>query len=78
MHSSQVLAVILFGAASLLAQDATAPSAKPTEHVLGTVTAVDSVQHTITVKDDKAGIEQKVQVGNTRTLLKVPPGAKDL
>jgi hypothetical protein len=54
------------------------PSAKPTEHVLGTVTRVDPASHTITVKDDKTGAETLVLLENTRTLLKVPPGAKDL
>jgi hypothetical protein len=63
----------------LAAQDAQAPaSAKPTEHVLGTVTAVDQAAHIITVKDDKTGAENKIQLANTRTLLKVAPGAKDL
>jgi hypothetical protein len=51
---------------------------KPTEHVLGPITRVDSTAHTITVKDDKSATEYTVQVGATRTLLKVAPGAKDL
>lgn len=51
---------------------------KPTEHVIGTVTAVDAASHTVTVKEDKTGTEQKIQVGSTKTLLKVTPGAKDL
>jgi Domain of unknown function (DUF5666) len=54
------------------------PSAKPVEHVLGTVTSVDRASHTITVKDDKTGVETPVLLENTKTLLKVPPGAKDL
>lgn len=53
-------------------------AAKPTEHVLGTVTRVDSSAHTINVKDDKSSTEYTVSVANTRTLLKVAPGAKDL
>ncbi len=61
------------------ATQANAPgSSKPTEHLIGTVTAVDPASHTITVKEDKTGSVQKVLVGNTRTLLKVEPGAKDL
>jgi Cu/Ag efflux protein CusF len=59
------------------AQDTTA-AAKPTEHVLGTVTKVDAATHTVTVKDDKSGVEYAVLLENTKTLLKVPPGAKDL
>lgn len=62
-----------------LAQDtAQAGTAKPTEHILGTVTATDKAAHTITVKEDKTGTEYVVSVGNTRTLLRVQPGAKDL
>jgi hypothetical protein len=53
-------------------------SAKPVEHVLGTVVRVDPASHTITVKDDKTGAQTLVLLEKTRTLLKVPPGAKDL
>ncbi len=59
------------------AQEATA-AAKPSEHLIGTVTAIDPAAHTITVKDDKAGTEQTILLGNTKTLIKVEPGAKDL
>lgn len=73
------LAAIVSCCAILAAQDAQAPAnAKPTEHVLGTVTAIDQAAHTITVKEDKTATEQKIQLANTRTLLKVAPGAKDL
>lgn len=54
------------------------PSAKPTEHVLGTVTKVDPASRSITLKDDKTGVETLVLLENTKTLLKVPPDAKDL
>jgi len=60
------------------AQEQPAPGTKPTEHILGTIGAVDSAAHTITVKDDKSGAEQTVLLANTKTLIKVPPGAKDL
>jgi Cu/Ag efflux protein CusF len=60
------------------AQQPAPAGAKPPEHVIGTVTAVDSASHAVTVKEDKTGAEQKILVGNTRTLLKVEPGAKDL
>ncbi len=56
----------------------TPASGKPTEHLLGTVTAVDQPAHTITVKDDKSSGEQVVLLADTKTLLKVAPGAKDL
>lgn len=73
------LAVIVSCCAVLAAQDAQTPAtSKPTEHVLGTVSAIDQAAHTITVKEDKTGTEQKIQLANTRTLLKVPPTAKDL
>lgn len=58
-----------------LAQDSAA--AKPTP-VIGTVTAVNPAAHTISVKQDKTGTEFVVQIGNTKTLLKVEPTAKDL
>ncbi|HEX4772270.1 MAG TPA: hypothetical protein VH351_15645 [Bryobacteraceae bacterium] len=60
------------------ADTATAPAAKPTEHVLGTVTNMDSAAQTITVKDDKTANEYVISLAETRTLLKVEPGAKDL
>jgi Domain of unknown function (DUF5666) len=59
-------------------QNQAEPAAKPTEHVLGTITSVDSATHTVTVKDDKSGTEYVVSTANTRTLIKVLPGAKDL
>ena len=55
-----------------------ATASKPTEHVIGTVTAVDTAAHTISVKEDKTGAEDTVELGATKTLIKVPPGAKDL
>jgi hypothetical protein len=62
------------------AQESASPGnpAKPTEHVLGTITAVDAVGHTITVKDDKTSTESGISLASTRTLLKVEPGARDL
>ncbi|HZS55391.1 MAG TPA: hypothetical protein VFA65_13405 [Bryobacteraceae bacterium] len=67
-----VTAGLLCGA-PVLAQDA----AKPTP-IIGTITAVDPATHTVTLKEDKTGTEYSVQVGNTKTLLKVEPTAKDL
>lgn len=69
--------VALFLALSSSAQETPQP-AKPAEHVLGTITKVDETAHTVTVKDDKSAIEVLVLVGETKTILKVPPGAKDL
>lgn len=60
------------------AQSGAANPTKPDQHVLGTVTAVDSAAQKITVKDDKTGSEFSIALANTKTLLKVPPGAKDL
>jgi hypothetical protein len=56
----------------------TASGAKPTEHVIGTVAKADGTAHTVTVKEDKTGTEYTVLLANTKTLLKVLPGAKDL
>jgi Domain of unknown function (DUF5666) len=68
----------MLGALEGAAQEPAAPASKPTEHIIGTVTGVDPATHTITVKEDKTGTEYAVLVGNTRTLLRVLPGAKDL
>ncbi len=70
---SLVAGLISLGPA--LAQDSAA--SKPTP-VIGTITAVNTAAHTVTVKEDKTGTEYVVQVGNTKTLLKVEPAAKDL
>jgi Cu/Ag efflux protein CusF len=59
-------------------QEAPTPAKQPLDHVIGAVTAVDGAAHTVTVKEDKTGASQTILVGNTKTLLKVEPGAKDL
>jgi hypothetical protein len=64
-------------AVCLNAQDS-AGSKQALEHVLGTITAVDSNAHTVTVKEDKTGTSYTVLLAETKTLLKVEPGAKDL
>jgi hypothetical protein len=69
--------VSLTFAVCLNAQDS-ASSKQPLEHVLGTVTGVDSSAHTVTVKEDKSGTSYTLLLGETKTLLKVEPGAKDL
>jgi hypothetical protein len=61
----------------LTAQDS-AGSKPALEHVLGTVTTVDSSAHTVTVKEDKTGTSYTLLLAATKTLLKVEPGAKDL
>jgi len=68
------LAAVMFSQA----QEAPTPAKQPLEHVIGAVTAVDGAAHTVTVKEDKTGASQTILVGNTKTLLKVEPGAKDL
>lgn len=74
----RILIVIAIAALSAAAQTAPEAGAKPTEHILGTVTAVDAAAHTITVKEDKTAAEVLVSTANTKTLIKVLPGAKDL
>ncbi len=73
--TSILLAAGLLSSVPAWAQD-TAP-VKPTP-IIGTVTAVDPAAHTVTMKEDKTGTEYLVQVGSTKTLLKVEPTAKDL
>ena len=69
--------LILLSVALACAQQSSA-SSKPTEHILGTVTKIDPASHSVTVKDDKSAKEYPVLLENTKTLLKVTPGAKDL
>ncbi len=82
LHKATLAGLVMsFGFFPLLAAQnsaATNPASKPVEHVLGTITQVDVAAHTITVKDDKNPTEYLVSVAQTRTLLKVAPGAKDL
>ena len=63
---------------TLLQCQTAAAMAKPTEHVLGSITGVDPNLHTITVKADGTDAIHTVSIGATRTLLKVRPGAKDV
>ena len=66
-------------ASSAYAQDAATPPAKqPMDHVLGAVTAVDPAAHTITVVEDKTGTTYTILLADTKSFLKVEPGAKDL
>ena len=67
----------LLPAPLLRGQSASAP-AKPTEHVLGSITGVDENLHTIAVKEDGTNAVRTIQIGATKTLLKVQPGAKDV
>lgn len=72
------LTTSLLAASFCSAQQNQSSASKPSERIIGTVTAVDPATHTVTVKEDKTGTEYRVQLANTRTLLKVEPGAKDL
>ncbi len=69
--------ILLLGWTSF-AQESPATGAKPAERILGSVIAVDHANHTVTVKEDKTGTEYRVELANTKTLIKVEPGAKDL
>lgn len=68
----------IFLCAVTVAQSPQTQPAKPTEHLIGTITAADPTAHTITVKEDKSGTQTVILLAETKTLLKVPPGAKDL
>ncbi|MFL6447586.1 MAG: hypothetical protein ACJ746_07835 [Bryobacteraceae bacterium] len=71
--------IIVALSSSLHAQDATAAAqAKPTEHVIGTVTDIRPADHMVNVKEDGGAITHVIDLTNTKTLLKVSPGAKDL
>jgi hypothetical protein len=65
---------------TLQAQDTTSSAqVKPSEHLIGTVTETDAGNHTVTVKEDGASAQTHViNLSSAKTLLKVPPTAKDL
>lgn len=63
----------------VMCQDSSTPAAKtPLDHVLGTITSVDSTAHSVTVQEDKTGAVHLIQLADAKTLLKVEPTAKDL
>ena len=74
---SFISAVSLFTCGICVGQDKAAP-VKPVEHLIGTVASADVSGHTVTVKDDATGVPHVIDLQNTKTLLRVPPGAKDL
>ncbi len=74
----QIVLAALVTILSAAAQTAPPTSVKPPEHLIGTITGTDSAAHTITVKEDKTGTEQLILLADTKTLIKVAPGAKDL
>jgi hypothetical protein len=76
--AQELFLAILAASLCVQAQDTPPPAKQPLDHILGAVTAVDDAAHTVTVKDDKTGASQTILLANTKTLLKVEPGAKDL
>ncbi len=70
-------AICLLAFAAFARQDS-APPAKPSEHVIGTVANADAAGQSVTLKEDGNGLEHVIHLGDTKTLLKVAPGAKDL
>ncbi len=62
---------------ALKAQDAAATT-KPADRLIGEITAIDVGAKTITVTDDTTKASIVVNLGGARTLLRVPPGEKDL
>lgn len=73
-----MIALVLAGCLCAAAQDSPPAPKQALDHVIGAVTAVDNAAHTVTVKEDKTGSSQTILLANTKTLLKVEPGAKDL
>ncbi|HSU32132.1 MAG TPA: hypothetical protein VLJ11_12945 [Bryobacteraceae bacterium] len=73
---------LLVAAASpaiLFPQNSPSPAAaKPTDHVVGVITAVDPSFKKLSVKEDKTGAEYNISLENTKTFLKVSPESKDL
>jgi hypothetical protein len=63
---SYLAGTVLFAALSL-AQSA---------HLIGTVTAVNGANQSITVKQDKTGKQYTAELAGTKTILSVPPGTK--
>lgn len=45
-------------------------------HLIGTVTAVNAANQSITVKQDKTGKQYTAELAGTKTILSVPPGTK--
>jgi hypothetical protein len=72
------LPLLLAVSSAAFAQDAAAPAKQPMDHVLGAVTAVDPAAHTVTVAEDKTGTSYTILLADTKSFLKVEPGAKDL
>jgi hypothetical protein len=76
MYFAFLFAGLTVGGTQAVGQDASSP--KPLASVIGTITAVDTAAHTILIKEDKTDAQDTIQLTNTRTLIKVAPGAKDL
>lgn len=72
------ITVLLAASFCACAQDAAAPAKQPLDHVLGAITAVDASAQTVTVLEDKTGASYTILLVDTKSLLKVEPGAKDL
>ncbi len=73
------LAVFYFTASCVsFAQDAATPARQPLDHVIGSITAVDNNNHTVTVVEDKTNASFTIRLSDAKSFLKVEPGAKDL
>lgn len=75
---SALLAIGLTVSTPVYSQSSSTQTGKPTEHLIGTISATDPANHAITIKEDKSGTQTQVSLADTKTLLKVAPGAKDL
>ncbi len=83
LHATLMSIAILIGTAiafapGFSAQTASPSPPKPDQHVLGTVSSLNTASQTITVNQDKTGTPYTISLAKARTLLKVAPGAKDL
>jgi Cu/Ag efflux protein CusF len=74
-----LFSIVCSASVCIHAQDGTPVAARqPLDHVLGAVTAVDANAHTVTVLEDKTSATYTILLADTKSLLKVEPGAKDL
>lgn len=78
-HSFIWLPLLLVSSFGAFAQEtANAPAKQPLDHVLGAITAINPAAHTVTVLEDKTNTSYTIQLADTKSFLKVEPGAKDL
>ncbi len=74
----RLLVLSTVSACAAVCQDTSTAAKVPLDHVIGTITAIDANAKTITVTEDKTNATHVIQIGSTKSIFKVEPGAKDL